>query len=224
MRFFSRRLVAFLLVAGFSAASCKEKPKPPQALAGNGVAAKDTRDVAPFTRISVGSKIQAEIRIGTPSRLELEGDKNLIAVVTSKSENGTLTLRTSEPVKPAMTLRARISVDRLESAHATGAAVVDIQGLAADKFEARVERAGKVIARGTAKTLVLDGKDAGALDFQKVSASSATVRVVRGSHADVGYLEKLDVTASEATYVQYEGTPEIKQDIKRPARLFRRDQ
>ena len=41
-------------------------------------------------------------------RLELEGDRNLLADVTSRSENGTLTLKPTGPINPSMTLRARI--------------------------------------------------------------------------------------------------------------------
>ena len=221
MRLSRRRLVACARL-GSLAVFCKEKP--PSARAGDGGATTISRDVAPFSRISVGSKILAEITIGTASRLELEGDRNLVAVVTSRSENGTLTLKPTGPIRPSMTLRARISVPSLDSAHATGAAVIDIQGLAAEKFEARTERAGKVQAQGAAKALVLDGKDAGAFDFRKVAASSATVRLERGARAELGYLENLDVTLSGAAMALYEGTPEIKKSIKHPARLIRRDQ
>jgi hypothetical protein len=222
VRLFRRRLVALLLV-GFATAFCKEKP-PPEVLTGDGVAAKDSREVAPFSRISVGSKFYVEISVGKPSRLELEGDKNLLSHVTSRSVNGTLTLDTDVKVKPAMKLRARVGASNLDSAHATGAAVVDIQGLTADKFEARTDRAGKVIARGSAKTFVLEGKDAGSFDFTNVPASSATVRLERGSRAELGYLEVLDVTLSGAALATYVGTPEIKKAIHRPARLIRRDE
>ncbi len=221
MRVIGRRRIAFLLV-GLLLASCKEKP--PEVLAGDGVPTKATRDVAGFSRISVSSKIQAEVTIGTASRLELEGDRNIVPHVTSRLANGTLTLDTDVKVKPSMALRARISVPRLDFAHATFGGVVTIQGLAAQKFETRVERAGKVNAKGSAQTLVLDGKDVGAIDFTKVTASSATVRLERAARADLGYLEKLDLTMSGATVLTYEGTPELKKAIQPPARLIQRDQ
>jgi hypothetical protein len=221
VRLFRRRLVAFVLL-GLATAFCKEKP--PEVLAGDGVHVNASRDVAPFSRVSVGSRIHAEIAIGKPSKLELEGDRNLVALVTSHSENGTLTLNTPKKVEPAMPLRARISVPSLDSAHATNGGVVDIRGLAADKFEARVERAGKVNAKGSAQTLVLEGKGAGAFDFKNVAASSATVRLELAATAQLGYLEKLDVKLRGGTFVHYEGTPEIKKDIQPPSRLIKRDQ
>lgn len=221
VRLSRRRLVGFALL-GSLAAFCKEKP--PDALAGDGVAAQAARDVAPFSRLSVGSRIDAEITIGKASRLELEGDKNLLSHVVSRSENGTLTLDTDVKVKPAMRLRARISVPRLDAVSAFGGATVDIRGLAAEKFEAVVKRAAKVNAAGSAQTLVLEGYEAATLDFQKVPASSATVRLERAARADVGYVEKLDVKLLGSTVLRYEGTPEIKKLIQPPSRLVRRDQ
>jgi hypothetical protein len=189
---------------GSLAAFCKEKP--PEALAGNSVATQAARDVPPA------------------SRLELEGDQNLLSHVVSRSENGTLTLDTDVKVKPSMTLRARIGVPRLDAVSATGGAVVDIRGLAAEKFEATVKGGAKVSAAGSAQSVVFEGHDAGTLDFQKVSASSATVRLQRAARAELGYVEKLDVKLAGASMVVYEGTPDIKKEIQHPSSLIRRDQ
>jgi hypothetical protein len=207
---------------GSLAAFCKEKP--PEALAGNSVATQAARDVPPFSRLAVSSKITAEISIGKASRLELEGDQNLLSHVVSRSENGTLTLDTDVKVKPSMTLRARIGVPRLDAVSATGGAVVDIRGLAAEKFEATVKGGAKVSAAGSAQSVVFEGHDAGTLDFQKVSASSATVRLQRAARAELGYVEKLDVKLAGASMVVYEGTPDIKKEIQHPSSLIRRDQ
>jgi len=205
---------------GIALVAC-EKKKPPDALEGNGVAATVERDVAPFSRLAVGSRIELEVTIGKASRLELNGDGNLLPHVTSRSENGLLTLDTDKRVKPSMRLRARISVPRLDSASGTKVARIDIQGLAADTFEAHATDVAKLSAAGTAKALVLKGAVAGSLDFSKVSAASATVRLEKAASVRLGYLEELDVATKGATRVSYVGDPKIKKDIEKPGRLIR---
>jgi hypothetical protein len=87
-----------------------------------------------------------------------------------------------------------------------------------------VKGGAKVSAAGSAQSVVFEGHDAGTLDFQKVSASSATVRLQRAARAELGYVEKLDVKLAGASMVVYEGTPDIKKEIQHPSSLIRRDQ
>src|SRR5688500_16250308 len=140
---------------GISIVACEKKP--PDALQGSGVSAGAERDVAPYSRLAVGSRIEAEVTIGKASRLELHGDRNLLPHVTSGAENGLLTLDTDEKIKPSMRLRARISVPRLDLVSGTKGARIDVQGLAADTFEAHATDGAKLSAAGTAKALVLKG-------------------------------------------------------------------
>ena len=205
---------------GIATVGC-EKKKPSDTVEGNGVSASAERDVAPFSRVAVSSRIELEVAVGKASRLELRGDGNLLPLVTSRSENGLLTLDVGKKIKPSMRLHARISVPRLDSASATKIARIDIQGLAADTFEASVTDVAKLSAAGTAKALVLKGAQVGSLDFSKVSAASATVRLERAATARLGYLEELDVVTKGATRVSYVGDPKIKKDIEKPGRLFR---
>jgi hypothetical protein len=164
------------------------------------------------------------VTVGKASKLELRGDRNLLPLVTSRSENGLLTLDIDKKIKPSMRLHARIGVPRLDSASGTKAARIDIRGLAADTFEARAIDGAKMSAAGTARALVLRGAGAGLLDFRGVTAASATLVLERAARAELGYLEKLDVKLLGANIVSYEGTPEIKKEVKHPSRLVRRDQ
>jgi hypothetical protein len=212
----------FVLCAVFAVGTVGcEKNKPSDTVEGNGVAASAERDVAPFSRVAVGSRIELDVTVGNASKLELRGDRNLLPLVTSRSENGLLTLDVGKKIKPSMRLHARISVPRLDSASATKVARIDIQGLAADTFEANATDVAKLSAAGTAKALVLKGAVGASLDFSKVSAASATVRLEKAATARLGYLEELDVATKGATRVFYVGDPKIKKDVQKPARLIR---
>ena len=208
---------------GLLHAGCKEKP--PEALAGSGVPLTETRDVPPFTRLSVASRIEARVTIGEASKLDFRGDNNLLPHLKSRVENGELKLDTDVKVKPSIPLRVTFSVPQLEKASVSKAAHVVIEGLNADTFEARASGGAKVVASGSAQSLVIEGVEAGRFDFQKLSAQSATIRLEYGARAEMGYLEKLDVNLTGATSVSYVGTPAIRKEIKSTtARLVRRDE
>jgi len=208
---------------GLLHAGCKEKP--PEALAGSGVPLTETRDVPPFTRLSVASRIEARVTIGEASKLDFRGDNNLLPHLKSRVENGELKLDTDVNVKPSIPLRVTFSVPRLETASVSRAAQIVIEGMKAETFEAHARDGAKISASGTAQALVLEGVGAGWFDFQKLPARSATIRLEYGARAEMGYLEKLDVKLSGAARVSYVGTPEIKKDIKSTsARLIRRDE
>ena len=220
MRIPGRRLFP-LALAVLALAGCKEKP--PSVLEGSGVPATEARDVPPFTRLSVGSHIQAHVTVGEASKLEFRADKNLLPHVVSRVTNGTLSLDTDDRVKPTIPLTVTLSVPRLDSVSATKGGKIVVEGLKAETFEARVSDGAAIRASGSAQTLVVHGAGAGTFDFQKLPAQSATVRLEYAARAELGYLEKLDVQLKGMTRVTYGGSPEIKQDIKEKARLVSRD-
>lgn len=221
MRNLGRR--SFLIAAlALAVVGCKEKKAAEDALSGDGVVATEARDIPPFARLSVGSKIEAHVVIGEHSKLEFRGDKNLLPHVKSRVANGTLTLDTDVKVKPNIPLTVKLSVPRLDAVSVSKGANVTVEKLSAQKFEARASGGAKMRASGSAEVLVVDGVEVGSFDFSKLPVQSATVRLRRAARTELGYVEKLDVKLEGLASVTYEGTPEIKQDIKDRARLIRR--
>jgi hypothetical protein len=216
------RRVFLLALFGAAFSGCEDEKKPDAGLQGDGVAFNEARDVPPFTRLSVGSRIEATVAIGEASKLELRGDKNLLPHVRAKVENGTLKLDTDVKVKPNIPLTVKLGVPRLDGATVSQAARLVIEKLSAQKFEARAAGGAKISASGSAQELVVDGVGAGQFDFTKLPVQSAVVRLELGSRAELGYVEKLDAKLSGATRLVYDGTPEIKQEIKERGRLVRR--
>jgi hypothetical protein len=209
----------FLALVWLAASSCTKKND--ESTAGSGVQASATRTVPPFARLSVGSMLEVSVKVGSDGPLEIKGDDNLLPHVTSRVENGMLTLDVDVKAKKSMPLEARVSTRRLEAVNASVASKVDIQGLSAEKFAARAAGAGRVTAAGSAQSLELVGKGAARLDFAKVPAREASVHLDHASQAKLGYLEKLKVTASGASLVYYSGEPALESALKKPARLIR---
>jgi hypothetical protein len=216
------RWSSFIAVTALAFAGCKEKKAADPALAGAGVPVTESREVSGFTRLAVGSKIEAHVTIGEPSKLEFRGDKNLLPHLKSKVENGTLTLDTDVKVKPSIPLRVEFSVPRLDSVSARKGANVVIEKLNAETFEAKVVDGAKLRVVGSAHALVLEGTGAGAFDLRKLPAASATVRFDMAASAELGYVEKLDVKLTGMSKVVYDGTPVLTKEVSGKSRLVQR--
>lgn len=213
-----RRALLFLALVFSIASSCDKKD---EGVVGSGVQRTTTRNMPPFVRVSVGSALEVRISVGNDGPLELEGDDNLLQHVTSRVEKGNLILDADAKLKRSMPLEARLSTRRLEAVSASVASKVDVHGLSADKFEARAAGAGRVTVAGSAQTLELFGKGASVLDFTKVVAHEATVRVERASQAKLGYLERLHASATGPSRIYHAGEPVIESNLEKPARLIR---
>jgi hypothetical protein len=160
------------------------------------------------------------VNVGKDGPLELKGDDNLLDHVTSRFENGVLKLDVDTKVHTRMPLEVEIATAELEAVSAVVAAKVDVRGLKAKTFEAKAGGAARILASGTAEALTVTGTGATEVDFTELLAASATVRLEHAGTVRFGYLEKLDVAASGPSRVFYQGDPQIKQALRKPARLI----
>jgi hypothetical protein len=216
-----RRRVPILLLLFLVLLGCDKKKD--GGVRGSGVQTTKVRQVPAFSRLSVGSMLDVRVSIGKDEPMQLKGDDNLLEHVSSRLENGVLKLDVDTKVHTRMPLEVRLSTARLETLNASVAAKVDVQGLTGPSFEARAAGGSRVTVSGSTDSLKLAGKGAARFDFTKVTARSASVNLEYGSTARLGYLEKLDVKASGASRVYYQGEPEMTRDLHPPARLIRSD-
>ena len=126
----------FLLLPG----ACKKK-EPDGPVRGSGVGATAARTPPPFQEISVGGTIRAEVEVGKPLSVELRGEDNLLPLVPTKVEAGTLKLVPDQVLKPSQPLVARISIPTLDAIELFAASSGFVNGINAQHFA--VTAAGK---------------------------------------------------------------------------------
>jgi len=189
-------------------------------LHGSGVQSTTSRPVPAFSRLWVGSLLDVRVVVapGAPT-LEVKGDDNLLDHVTARLEGGVLKLDTDAKVKTTMPLELGLRTEGLESVVAAAASNVSVQGLKAQAFKGGAAGAGRLTVAGSARDLDLTGAFAGQLDFTKVAAASAKVRTDKAANVRLGYLEALDVSATGASRVFYQGDPRITKNVEPSARL-----
>jgi hypothetical protein len=218
---FSRRSLLLVAFAAVSSSGCKKEKKASNALAGSGIQKTKEVEIAAFSRLAVKGKMQVFVTIGGHRSMEVKGDDDIIGHVRARLENGVMTIDTDVPVRGKMPLEVRVGAAKLDSISGSGAARIQIEGLAAKDFGASAAGASRIAAEGAAETISITGKDAAQFDFTKVVARSAKAHLVKAASARVGYLEELDVRIQDATRFFYEGEPKLTKDVKRPALLVK---
>jgi hypothetical protein len=144
---------------------------------GNGVAARDTRAVASLTGLDVGSSMIVDVRVGGAPSLVVEGDSNLLPLVTTETRGSTLVIGTEGRLRSTTPLKITYTVPRLTDLHSGGSGHVTVHGLLGEPLAVRLGGSG--VARLSGEVAEFDAKVSGS---GKIEAGELRAR---GANVDV---------------------------------------
>jgi hypothetical protein len=144
---------------------------------GNGVAARDTRAVASLTGLDVGSSVIVDVRVGGAPSLVVEGDSNLLPLVTTETRGSTLVIGTEGRLRSTTPLKITYTVPRLTDLHSGGSGHVTVHGLLGEPLAVRLGGSG--VARLSGEVAEFDAKVSGS---GKIEAGDLRAR---GANVDV---------------------------------------
>jgi hypothetical protein len=194
---------------------------------GSGVAAAESRPVAPFRALVVRGEGELVVEQGEVDALTVEGDDNLLPLVESSVEDGTLTIDAGQhwlrSLDPSLPLRYRVTVRDLTSLELDGGARAEIPALATERLtvvvdglgvaelgdlratslDALVEGTGSLAVNGMVTDQVVRVDGAGSYDGSGLSSRVAEVTVDGAGSADVSVAERLVATVDGTGSITY---------------------
>ncbi len=185
-------------------------------IAGSGKLQKERRDVGSFNSISTAGAFNLEIVCQKPQSLEIEGDDNLLPLVSTEVSNNVLHIRNLRSYSVSEPITIKISLPDLAGISASGAGTIEVSGLKNEKFEIDASGAPAIKASGETKALSIDASGAGKIDTHKLRAARVVVDSKGVSKVEVYAAEQLDVTVSGPSHVIYQGDPVVKQTVNGP--------
>lgn len=212
-------LLLFAAVLGAAPVGCNKKPEGP--VRGSGVGSKVVRTTPPFRKLKVEGSVRAEVEVGKSPSLELLGDDNLLPLVTSEVDAGTLTIAPDQVLKTTQPLVARITTPALEGLELVAASSGFVNGVKAEHFSARLAGASKLRLSGSSRTVEVVAKNAAQADLSDFAVGSAHVTTSEATRVELGHVQTLEVNQKGPSTVTYKGSPEIKRSVVPPARLIR---
>jgi hypothetical protein len=174
---------------------------------GSGNVVSEKRNVAEFTAIEAGGAFLVEIAAGKEFSVTVEGDDNLLPMVTTKVNGKTLELSSEKNFSTRNRIKVVITAPKIEEIDASGASRFDVTGIDNENITVEMSGAAKVTLNGKAKSLVVDMGGASRLDALQMTAENATVDGGGASSAKVNATGELKVDVGGASRVRYAGTP-----------------
>lgn len=202
---------------------------------GNGKIARQAREAANFTGLGLGLPGSVEVRIGSADSVTIESDDNILPLIETVVEDGTLQIR---PIRPNLQFDTRnlkivITAKKLERISVGGSGSVDAEGLRGGKLSFNVGGSGSMNLRnieGESVTVSLGGsgnlKATGTADKLKVSIGGsgkvstgqlatreAAVSIGGSGQAVVWAKQALSVSVAGSGDVSYYGEPQITKNV-----------
>jgi len=198
---------------------------------GNGNVKRQAREAGHFTAVAMALSGKVEVRRGERDSVAIEADDNLLPLIETVVEDGTLQIRTRHAVSiHTRKLRVFVTVRQLERLALAGSGDID-----ADRMDgARVQfdiggsgtiRVGKVEAErivvgvggsgnlrvegGAVRTVSISVGGSGDIDFARVRAESANVTIAGSGDATVWVRDSLSTTMMGSGSVAYYGDPRV---------------
>jgi hypothetical protein len=190
---------------------------------GSGVRKVEKRELKPFTSISTDGAFEIDVVCQQPQTLEIEGDDNLLTMVSTEVSNGVLRINNSGSYSTRTPMKIKISVPNIEGITANGAGTIEVSRLKNDRFDIDSNGAPTVRVSGETKELEIDANGAGHVDAHKLRASRAGVESKGVAKVEVFASDSLNVTVSGPSHVIYDGDPEVSQTVNGPGSVRRRD-
>ena len=185
-------------------------------VSGSGNRQKQKRDLASFNSISADGAYQIVIVCQQPVSLEIEGDDNILPLVSTDVSNNVLHIKSFRRYSVSEPIKLKISVPNLEGIVVNGAGNIDVSGMKNEKFEIDANGAPSIRVSGETKLVDIDTNGAGKIDTHKLHASKAIVDSKGVSRIDVHAADQLDVTVAGPSNVTYEGNPVVNKTVSGP--------
>lgn len=189
---------------------------------GSGKRITEKRNIAPFTSIETDGAFDIDVVCQKDVSMEIEGDDNIIPLVSSEVSNNVLKLKPSQSYSASDPIKLRITVPNLEALMANGAGNIRITGVSNEKLQISSDGAPAITASGSTKMIGIDTNGAAKIDTHNLRAAHAVVDSKGVSKVDLGVSDRLDVTVSGPSHVTYRGDPVVNKTVHGPGKVEKR--
>jgi hypothetical protein len=214
------------LAAGWSAEHVK----------GSGRVKTEARTIGHFNGVALSLPGSVELRIGNTESVTIETDDNLLPLIETVVENGTLKIRTSKRNLDLETRRMKIvvqakGVDNLalggsgsiDAGPLRGSKVmidiggsgnISVKGIDSDALSVSLGGSGDLkVGGGAARKLSLSIGGSGDVDMGKLQTLDASVNIAGSGNAKIAVRDQLNVTIAGSGDVNYYGDPKVSKTV-----------
>ncbi len=199
---------------------------------GSGRVTTEARAVGHFSGVAMSLPGSVELRIGGSEGVTIETDDNLLPLIETVVENGTLKIRPARRNLDLETRRMKIVVQARAVDHLAlgGSGSIESDPLRGSKVRIDIGGSGNVavksidsdalsvvlggsgdlkVAGGAARKLSLSIAGSGDVDLGRLQSADASVNIAGSGNAKVAVRDQLSVTIAGSGDVEYYGDPKV---------------
>jgi hypothetical protein len=193
-------LVAVLAVAGLAAVAigCT-------GVRGVGAASAETRQVATFSRIVVSYGIDVVVAIGPAGPIEVRAQPNILPLVTTTVEGGTLRVAASRELDPLAGATVVIPVPDLRALSLSGGSDGTVTAYSGQQLDVAMSGGGDLTASGTAGAVSIVASGGSEVHFGDLSVGTLDIELSGGSSVDARVSDAVRGSASGGAHVTVAG-------------------
>ncbi|PIQ28242.1 hypothetical protein COW36_04605 [bacterium (Candidatus Blackallbacteria) CG17_big_fil_post_rev_8_21_14_2_50_48_46] len=179
-------------------------------------------NILPLIQTSVSNnrlliKLAQSYNTATQSKMILKGPALSDVQISAPAKFSMLGLSGKEPLSMEITAPAEVLLSNPNCSSfkltAGNAAVIEIRSMNIGSFEAKLSDATSLTAYGTLESLNLSGVGASRISALNLIVGEATLKLEKASKASLTVNRRLDVNLSDASAMEYAGSPQISSQV-----------
>ena len=142
------------------------------AVKGNGKLKTENRSVPTYTKVVIGSAFEGQFFESTPGPVTISAESNILPLIETKVENGTLFVNVKGSVSTQKGFRITGRTAKLTTFEAAGAAKMELKNIGRHPLKLDASGASKVAVFGAPSSLDVDASGASNVSFGTLTLES----------------------------------------------------
>lgn len=191
---------------------------------GSGNMSAEDRNVSGFHGIDVGGVYQVEITAQKEYSVRIEADDNLLPLIKTEVDGGTLKIESERRISPKSKIRIIIGAPNIDNLEVSGVANVTLNDLKNSDLTIDSSGASKIKLTGETAKLTIDVSGATKIDAENLTTGNANIDASGACNVTVHVSGELKADASGASRIIYTGTPtNIIKDTSGASKVSKKD-
>lgn len=206
-----------------------------ETIKGSGKITSEKKDIAAFKEINVLGFGILHIKQGDKEALTIEAEDNILPIIESKVDSGSLSLglKHNVSVSPKKEIHYYLTVKDIDEIKMHGSSVLSIKeplklnelnltlngsghstlALEVKKFTANLAGSGNIQASGNAQEQTMDVHGSGNIDARQLQGRRGKINIYGSGSAEVNVAETLNINIFGSGSVEYRGQPKLTQKV-----------
>jgi hypothetical protein len=176
---------------------------------GSGVAATQTRRLAPFSSVELAGGNNIVIRVGEKQSVVVKADDNLLNRVTTNVKSGALVIgNTPGSLAAKSPMSVEVNVPSLNALALTGSGNIMVSGIKTESLTVNLSGSGNLFGSGTATSFEITVSGVGNARFTQLLANKVHALLSGSGAIFVTATKSLDASVSGSGTILYAGNPQ----------------